>query len=53
MRHLGLLVSFTVTVPSGVAVTVATEGGPAAVSGTAGANVDSGGGPMTAHIDGP
>jgi len=47
-------VSFAVTVPSGVRVTLATDGGPAAVSGTAGAQVDSGGGPVAATgIDGP
>ena len=47
-------VSFAVIVPSGVAVTVGTEGGPVAVAGAAGANVDSGGGPMNiAHISGP
>jgi len=39
-------VSFAVTVPRGVAVTVATEGAPIAVSGAAGANLDSGGGPV-------
>ena len=41
-------VSFAVTVPSGVNVTMATGGGSAAVSGAAGAQVDSGGGPVTA-----
>jgi hypothetical protein len=47
-------VSFAVTVPSGVSVTMATDGGPVAVSGVAGAQVDSGGGPVTATgIDGP
>jgi len=47
-------VSFAVTVPSGVNVTMATGGGSAAVSGAAGAQVDSGGGPVTATgIDGP
>lgn len=46
-------VSFAVTVPSGVSVTAATDGGPVAVSGAAGAQVDSGGGPVTASgIDG-
>jgi hypothetical protein len=46
-------VSFAVIVPSGVAVTAATDGGPVAVAGAAGANVDSGGGPMSlAHISG-
>ena len=47
-------VSFTVTVPSGVTVTVSTEGGPVTVSGIAGANLDSGGGPVRAtEIGGP
>jgi hypothetical protein len=47
-------VSFAVTVPPGVAVTAATEGGPLAVSGAAGANLDSGGGPVRAtRISGP
>ena len=41
-------VSFAVTVPRGVAVTVATEGAPIAVSGAAGANLDSNGGPVRA-----
>jgi len=39
-------VGFAVTVPRGVAVTVATEGAPIAVSGAAGANLDSGGAPV-------
>jgi hypothetical protein len=47
-------VSFAVTVPPGVVVTAATEGGPIAVSGTAGAKLDSGSGPVNAtRIDGP
>jgi hypothetical protein len=47
-------VSFAVTVPSGVRVTVTTDGAPAAVSGTAGAQVDSGGSSVTATgINGP
>jgi hypothetical protein len=47
-------VSFAVTVPPGVTATVATEGGPIAVSGIAGANLDSGGGPVNAtRISGP
>ena len=47
-------VSFAVIVPSGVAVTAATDGGRIGVDGAAGANVDSGGGPMSiAHITGP
>ena len=47
-------VGFAVTVPLGVNVTLATGGGSAAVSGAAGAQVDSGGGPVTAAgIDGP
>jgi hypothetical protein len=41
-------VAFAVTVPRGVAVTVATEGAPIAVSGAAGANLDSGGAPVRA-----
>ncbi len=47
-------VGFTVTMPAGIPATVTTDGGAAAVSGTAGADVDSVGGPVTAeHIDGP
>ena len=47
-------VSFTVIAPSGVTVTVTTEGGPVTVSGIAGANLDSGGGPVRAtKIGGP
>jgi len=47
-------VSFAVTVPPGVAVTVVTDGGPLTVAGTAGANLDSGGGPVRAtRIGGP
>jgi hypothetical protein len=47
-------VSFIVTVPAAVAVTVASAGGPVSVFGVAGANVDSGGGPVrAAGIDGP
>jgi hypothetical protein len=43
-----------VTVPPDVTVTAATEGGPVAVSGTAGANLDSGGGLVRATgVDGP
>ena len=46
-------VGFTVTMPAGIPATVTTDGGAAAVSGTAGADVDSNGGPVTAeHIDG-
>jgi len=41
-------VSFAVTVPPGVTVTAMTDGGPLTVTGTAGANLDSGGGPVTA-----
>jgi hypothetical protein len=37
-------VGFTVTVPSGVAVTAESDGGPVTVAGVAAANVDSGGG---------
>ena len=47
-------VSFAVIVPPGVTATVATEGGPITVSGIAGANLDSGGGPVSAtNISGP
>ena len=47
-------VSFAVTVPADVTVTVDTEGGPISVSGVAGANLDSGGGPVRAtRIGGP
>jgi len=47
-------VSFSVTVPSGVTAAVTTEGGPVTVSGIAGANLDSGGGPVRAtKIGGP
>ena len=47
-------VSFLITVPSDVTATVTTDGGPVGVSGIAGANLDSGGGPVSAtEIDGP
>jgi hypothetical protein len=47
-------VSFAVTVPPDVTATVATEGGPVTVSGIAGANLDSGNGPVSAtNISGP
>ncbi len=47
-------VSFSVTVPSGVTATVTTEGAPVTVSGIAGANLDSGDGPVSAtNIGGP
>jgi len=47
-------VSFALTVPSDVTATVTTQGGPVNVSGIAGANLDSGGGPVSAtEIDGP
>ncbi len=47
-------VDFTVTVPPGVTVTAATQGGLVSVSGTAGANLDSSGGDVHAtRIDGP
>ena len=51
----GCSVAFAVTLPSDVFVSVATEGGPVTVSGTtAGAHLDSGGGPVRARgIDGP
>ncbi len=41
-------VSFALTVPPGLTVTVASEGGPVTVSGVAGAYLDSGGGPVNA-----
>jgi len=47
-------VSFALTVPSGVTVAAASDGGPLIVSGTAGANLDSGGGLVRAtRIGGP
>jgi len=47
-------VSFTLIVPSGVTVTAVTDGGQLTVSGVAGANLDSGGGPVRAtRIAGP
>jgi hypothetical protein len=47
-------VSFAVIVPPGVTATVSTEGGPITVSGIAGVNLDSGGGPVSAtNIRGP
>jgi hypothetical protein len=50
----GCTVSFIVTVPAAVTVTVASAGGPVSVSGVAGANLDSGGGPVrAAGIGGP
>ncbi len=50
----GCSVSFAVTVPPGVTVTAVTDGGPVTVSGVAGANLDSGGGPVRATtIGGP
>ena len=48
----GCNVDFAVTVPPDVTVTVLTEGGPVAVSGTAGATLDSGGGPVRAALIG-
>jgi hypothetical protein len=48
------IVGFAVTVPPGVTVTAVTEGGPLTVSGTGAANLDSGGGPVSAtNISGP
>ena len=50
----GCSVGFTVTVPTGVAVTAESDDGGIAVSGAAGANLDSGGGPVQASdVDGP
>jgi len=47
-------ISFAVTVPSDVTATVSTDGGSVSVSGIAGANLDSGGGPVRARkIGGP
>ena len=47
-------VDFSLTVPPGVTVGAATQGGPVAVSGVAGANLDSGGGPArVTRIGGP
>jgi hypothetical protein len=47
-------VSFTLVVPFGVTVTAVTDGGPLTVSGVAGADLDSGGGPVSAtRIAGP
>jgi hypothetical protein len=48
----GCTVDFDVTVPPGVTVTVSTGGGPLAVSGVAGANLASGGGPVRATLIG-
>ena len=45
-------VNFSLTVPFGVTVSVATQGGPAAVSGVAGANLDTGGGPARVSLIG-
>jgi hypothetical protein len=44
----GCSVSFAVTAPPGVTATVLTEGGAVILSGIAGANVDSGGAPVSA-----
>jgi hypothetical protein len=44
----GCSVGFTVTVPSGVAVTAESDNGPVTVSGTADTDLDSGGGPVSA-----
>jgi hypothetical protein len=48
----GCNVDFTVTVPPDVTVTASTEGGAVVVSGTAGATLDSGGGPVQAALIG-
>jgi len=45
-------VNFSLTVPFGVTVSVATQGGPATVSGVAGANLDTGGGPARVSLIG-
>jgi hypothetical protein len=50
----GCSVGFTVTVPPGVAVAAESDDGGITVAGVAGANLDSGGGPVQAsHVDGP
>jgi hypothetical protein len=50
----GCSVGFTVIVPPAVEVTAESDNGGIAVSGVAGANLDSGGGPVQAsHINGP
>jgi len=48
----GCNVDFAVTVPPDVTITVSTGGGSVAVSGTAGATLDSGGGPVRATLIG-
>ena len=48
----GCTVDFSVTVPPGVTVGAATQGGPVTVSGVAGANLDSAGGPARATLIG-
>jgi len=50
--NLNCSVNFSLTVPFGVTVSVATRGGPAAVSGVAGANLDTGGGPARVSLIG-
>src|SRR5215468_1148828 len=50
--NVGCSVNFSLTVPVGVTVSVATQGGPAAVSGVAGASLDTGGGPARATLVG-
>jgi hypothetical protein len=45
-------VNFSLTVPFGVTVSVASQGAPVAVSGVAGANLDTGGGPARASLIG-
>jgi hypothetical protein len=50
--NVACIVNFSLTVPFGVTVSVATQGGPAAVSGVAGANLDTGGGPARATLIG-
>ena len=52
--NMGCSVGFTLTVPSSVAVTAESDDGGISVTGVAGANLDSSGGPVQAsHIDGP
>ena len=50
--HADCNVDFDVTVPADVTVTASTGGGPMAVSGIAGANLASGGGPVRATLIG-
>ena len=51
-QECGCGVDFSLTVPFGVTASVATQGGPAAVSGVAGAILDTGGGPASVSLIG-